>query len=351
MQFKNFSEIWHGGFSALLEALKAEGFNPEANNSAAEGAKKNWAQLNRARSSTLENPENSFFTYLSRDSSLKISSGWGLIFADKKIAAQLPKELPVVAIERPDAAVDFILTKGTQPEWAGKSDSVPSNVTAESGVVIGPGSQIGDGTILEAGVRIGAHVKIGMNCRIGANTRISDYCEIGNNCVFTGCVSLGGPGFGFVHYPQAAARQQRMHVGRVILGDRVRLGAFVSIDRGVFEDTRLETDVAIDNIVQVSHNCVVGQATTLCGFNSLTGSTIIGKNTTFAGLVFTKGHLTVGDNVTVAGWSGITADVKSNQVLKGYPVKPLSVALKTQVLVDKLPELYERIKKLEKANK
>jgi len=348
-KFKAFSELWPAGPSALLEALRQKGFHPEISDSALESLGQNWSRLRQARSATLEQPDLGFFTYVAKDARLKNSVGWGLIFADKKIIAKQRMESPTIAIEFPDAAVDFVMKDLVDAEWTGPSADIPEHVQAEEGVVIGPDCEFAEGVVIEAGVRIGARVKIGRNTRIGAQTRIGDDTEIGEDCILTGLISLGGPGFGFVYYPGAQARQQRCHSGRVIIKDRVRLGALVGIDRGVFEDTRIESDVAIDNMVQIGHNSTLDQATTVCGFVAIAGSTHLGKNVTIGGMTGFKGHNTVGDNTIIAAWSGVINDVAPNQILKGYPLQPMSEALKTQVLQAKLPELYERIKKLEKA--
>lgn len=341
--FRKVSELFKNP-EAIVEALNAAGFKAELLSSV-----EHWSDLQYARSAGLESPAPQNFTYVGPEFRGPLNSGWGLVIADKKVAAKLQAQgLPVLSVIFPDAAMDFILKKISPEEWTGPSAAVPSGVRAESSVHIGPDCDIGAGTILEHGVRLGARVTIGKNCRIGAQSRIADDSVLGDDCVLTGSVSIGGPGFGFVYYPGTRARVQRQHVGRVLIGDRVRVGAFAAIDRGVFEDTRLGADVAVDNLVQIAHNCEVGDNSTLCGFVGLTGSTTLGKNVTLAGMVFTKGHLSIGDNVTVAGWSGITSDVAANQVLKGYPVKKIQDALKQQVLQDKLPEFYDRLKKLEK---
>ncbi len=329
--------------AALLDYLNSLGFQSEM----AGAAPPDWASLKRPRSATLSTPTSEHFTYLNADFRGDLSPGWGLLLLDKKIASRFAA-FPSISTLFPDAALDAILRKIVLPEWAGTSAPAPAQALIEGPVHIGPDCQIGEGTIIESGVRLGARVKIGKNCRIGAQSRIADDTVIGDDCVFTGQVSLGGPGFGFVYYPGSKARAQRIHLGRVILGDRVRLGAMVSVDRGVFEDTVLGHDVAVDNFVQIAHNCRVGDSSTLCGFVGLAGSTQLGKNNTFGGMVFTKGHLEVGDNVTIAGWSGIQGDVAANQLLKGYPLKPLNEALKHQVYVERIPELFDRVKKLEK---
>jgi UDP-3-O-[3-hydroxymyristoyl] glucosamine N-acyltransferase len=246
-----------------------------------------------------------------------------------------------------DAAMDFVLRRISEPEWAGSSAPVPAGVVAEAGVVVGPDCEIGEGTVLEAGVRLGARVKIGRNCRIGAHSRIGDDCVLGEGCELTALVSIGGQGFGFVQYPGEERRRPRLHVGRVVLGDAVRVGAQVAIDRGVFEDTVVGSQTALDNIVQIGHNCRVGTGAVICSFVGLSGSTSLGDNVTIAGMVGTKGHVRIGSNATVAAQSGVSRDIRDGETVKGYPPRPLPQALEIQALTTKLPEIYKRLKQVE----
>jgi UDP-3-O-[3-hydroxymyristoyl] glucosamine N-acyltransferase len=279
------------------------------------------------------------------------SSDWGLVLFDRRLAPkaeELRRTCFALAVSAPDAALDHLLRQLVSPEWSGASVPLPAGVSAEAGVVVGPGTTIGEGTVLEAGVRIGANVRIGRGCRIGAHSRIGDGCELGDRVTLTASVSVGGQGFGFASAPGSTPRP-RLHVGGVRVGDDVRIGAFVAIDRGVFEDTVLGRGTALDNLVQVAHNCAVGRDGVLCAFVGLSGSTELGDRVTLAGLVGTKGHVRVGDGVTVAAQSGISRDLPDGSgVWKGYPPRPLAETLKTQALVDRLPELYERLRKLEK---
>lgn len=350
---KKLSEVWPQGPLELCRDLQAASFRVVTPSDATlERIQKNWFELSAPRSSALLEAQAADFTYVSKEGRLAATAGWGLVFCDPTREADFVNTgLPFIAVEAPDAALDFILRKSFPPEWSGPSFPQPDGVQVESAVVIGPDCEIGVGTVIESSVRIGARVRIGQNCRIGAGTRIADDSVLGNDCELTASVSIGGPGFGFVKYPAESRRRQRRHVGRVVIGDRVRMGAFVAIDRGVFEDTVIGSDSAFDNLVQVAHNCTLGESSTLCAFVAMGGSSKLGDRVTIAGLVGVKDHVKVGNDVTIAAQSGVNRNLESGQVVKGYPPRPLSQALKLQVLVEKLPEFYERLKKLEKNEK
>ncbi|MBS1984078.1 MAG: UDP-3-O-(3-hydroxymyristoyl)glucosamine N-acyltransferase [Bdellovibrionales bacterium] len=341
------ADIWPAGPAALAADLEAEGFRIDRAKSSALAMKLElWKQIRTPRSSDTKSPQRGDFCYLAQSRRTELSADWGLVFISPKV--QPAPQAPHLCVDAPDAAIDFVLRRTSPAEWSGESNVVPAGVTAETGVVIGPDCQVGAGTVLEAGVRLGARVRIGRNCRIGAHSRIADDTIIGNECVLTGCVSLGGQGFGFVKYPRDARPRPRLHVGRVVIEDRVRLGAFVAVDRGVFEDTCLRHRTSLDNIVQVAHNCTVGEDSVLCSLVGLSGSTRVGDRVTIAGLVGTKGHLSIGSDVTIAAQSGVTCDISDGETVKGYPPRPLNEALKLEVLKGRLPELFERLKTLEK---
>lgn len=349
-------DVWPEGISSLIRDLESIGFSPKLEDFAPSGPlnAKNWALINEPRGSDFPKPDEHSFCFLGRDGKLSDPKAWGLVLLDED-SAQIPEKqkFRALRLKYADAAMDFILRKVATPEWVGAASSTSfvssiPGVEVEPGVLVGPGCEIGEGTVLETGVRLGARVRIGKNCRIGSQTRISDDCVLGDGCLLSSHVAIGGQGFGFVQYPNRAHRRPRLHVGRVVIGDGVRLGSFVAVDRGVFEDTVIGSFTSIDNIVQVAHNCRLGSQDIICSFVGLSGSTVIGDRSTLAGMVGTKGHVRIGNDTTVAAQSGVSRDIKDGETVKGYPPRPLMEALEIQALVGKLPELWDRIKKLEK---
>ncbi len=81
---------------------------------------------------------------------------------------------------------------------------------------------------------------------------------------------VGADGFGYandrgnwVKIPQ---------IGRVIIGDRVEIGACTTIDRGALDDTVIGNGVIIDNQCQIAHNVVIGDNTAVAGGVIMAGS-------------------------------------------------------------------------------
>ncbi len=349
------SEVWKT-FEVFLGLLRTKGFEIEISSGAVDKLSKgvHWEGLLVPAPSDFKGATACHYAFVQGDGarSFAADANWGLVFWDKNMKVGPPAHLPVVLCPRADAAVDLMLRHLEKEEWTASSeeDLFSQNpkrfpkVKIENAVVVGPESTIGEGTVVESFVRIGARVRIGKNCRIGSMSRIADDTVIGDNCVFTASVSLGGPGFGFTTYPKENVRKQRAHVGQVIIGNNVRLGAFVGIDRGVMSDTIVGDFASIDNIVQVGHNCSVGEESVLCAFVALAGSTHLGKKVTFAGLSGTKGHLSIGDGAVIAAQTGVTKDIDAGQSVKGWPARPLNEALQIQVLMGRLPELFKKLK-------
>jgi UDP-3-O-[3-hydroxymyristoyl] glucosamine N-acyltransferase LpxD len=335
----------------FLDFLKKENFTFKVSDNSC--LEKNWNELEVPLSSSFAAPSAKNFSYHLKNGELP--STWGLVFRDLKKSTPLaPFEL---GIDCPEAALDVLLRKLAHTEWTGSIQEIEllsqnySHVKYETGVVIGPHCEIAEGVVLEAGVRVGARVKIGAGTRIGCGSRIADDTIIGNNCYFRGPVSLGGQGFGFTKYPQSPYPRHRLHVGRVVLGDGVKLGSFVAIDRGVLEDTVIGDFSATDNVVQIGHNCRLGKYNILCGLVGLAGSTIMGDFVTLGGLVVSKGHLTVGNQVQVGGFSAIGSDVEAGSQLRGVPARPIRRDLKIMAIQEKLPELYAVMKEALKGQK
>lgn len=266
-----------------------------------------------------------------------------------------PESAPasLLIVNAADAFVDFLasetfIKEWVATEWISPDAQISPRAQLEPGVMVGPGAVIDDGVILRTGVRIGAQAHIGADSDIGAHTVIGDFVEVGEGCAVGPHCALGTPGFGLIRYPQQTRQHQRVHVGSVKVGAGARLGAFVSIDRGVFEDTVVGAANCFDDHVHVGHNSRLGDNNVLCAMVALGGSTDVGSRVTIAGFVGTVGHMSIGNDVVVAAQSGVTRDIRAGEQVKGYPARPLGDALKIATVLGKLPDMYDRLRKLEK---
>lgn len=219
----------------------------------------------------------------------------------------------------------------------------PTAVIGE-GVYIGPFSYIGRETVIGDGVAIWPNVFVGGRVTIGKGSRlysmavICDHTEIGQRCMIHSGAVIGGDGFGFA--PDADGYHKIPQTGRVVLEDDVEIGANACIDRAVMDATVIRKGAKIDNLVQIAHNCEVGEHTAIAAQSGVAGSTTIGAWNVLAGQVGIAGHLKTAPHVTFAAQTGVLSDIKEpNTVWFGYPAQPHIKAMKASAKFIKLPEM------------
>jgi UDP-3-O-[3-hydroxymyristoyl] glucosamine N-acyltransferase len=189
-----------------------------------------------------------------------------------------------------------------------------------SGVTIGPGADIGEKTRIAAGSVIGRGVTIGRNCLIGPRVSIQS-AHIGDEVVIQAGAVIGASGFGFASLADGHVKIPQL--GRVVVQDRVEIGANSTIDRGALGDTLIGEGTKIDNLVQIGHNSRVGRHCVLAGQVGISGSVTLGDFVLLGGKVGVADHLTIGDRVRVAALSGVGTDLEAGADYGGIPTRPL----------------------------
>jgi UDP-3-O-[3-hydroxymyristoyl] glucosamine N-acyltransferase len=149
---------------------------------------------------------------------------------------------------------------------------------------------------------------------------IYDSVEIGRGCHFKHGTVIGDSGFGFQR-DENGVPIRRPHLGRVIIGNDVELGANNTIDRGTIDDTIIQNNVKTDNLVHIAHNCEIGENTMLAAGVTLSGGVIIGKNCFIGTGVIIKQRVKIGDNVLIGIGSVVTKDIPPNEVWAGNPAR------------------------------
>ncbi|HSB12086.1 MAG TPA: UDP-3-O-(3-hydroxymyristoyl)glucosamine N-acyltransferase [Blastocatellia bacterium] len=244
------------------------------------------------------------------------------------------------AIEHKDIGVSRDLLKG-------EGTILGNNLSVYPRVTIGRNTTIGDRVSLHSGVVIGDRCSIGHDTVIFANVSIYDDCKIGSNVVVHAGAVIGGDGFGFVRDDEG--RQLKLlHLGGVLIEDDCEIGANCAIDRGGFGDTILRRGVKLDNLVQVGHNCDIGEDTVVAALTGFSGGTRVGRRCVIAGQVGTNQHITIGDDVIVTGQAGVTKGVRDGAFVSGTPARDHNAWRRSQVLYSKLPDMAERIRQLER---
>jgi UDP-3-O-[3-hydroxymyristoyl] glucosamine N-acyltransferase len=219
------------------------------------------------------------------------------------------------------------------------------DVSIQPHAVIEDRAVIGDRTVIGAGNYVGHESRVGADCRFYANVSLRERTMVGDRVILHSGVVLGADGFGYETVD--GTHKKIPQVGNVEIGDDVEIGANTAIDRGRFGRTRIGTGTKIDNLVQIGHNCVVGEHCIICGLVGIAGSTIIGHHVTIAGQVGIAGHLTIGDKSIIMAQAGVTKDVPPDSIMLGAPAVPHKEFKRVNAAIQRLPETVSRIHEME----
>lgn len=242
------------------------------------------------------------------------------------------------------------------PKWpVGVHPSAVVAADAKIGrdVVIGPhcvvesGVVIGDRCVLVAQCYLGHGVSIGADTKLYPLVSLRERVTVGQRCIFHNGTVIGSDGFGYSVDAQGA-RSKIPQVGTVVVGDDVELGANVTIDRARFGATRIGNGVKIDNLVQVAHNCIIGDHAVIVAQTGVAGSAEIGHHAIIAGQVGVAGHITIGPGAVIGAQSGVSKDVAPGVYLIGSPAVPREEFGRIVAHWNHLGEYKQRIIALEK---
>ena len=111
--------------------------------------------------------------------------------------------------------------------------------------------------------------------------------------------------------------------------------------------TLIKKGTKIDNLVQVAHNCTIGEHCILVAQVGIAGSCKLGHHVVLAGQAGLSDHVTVGNHVTLAAKSAALRDIKSNSVYGGIPALPLNIWKRSVTVLPKLPDLARTVRDLE----
>jgi len=189
---------------------------------------------------------------------------------------------------------------------------------------------------------IGENVKIGDGSVINPNVTIYDGCQIGKNVTIHAGSVIGADGFGFA--PNQEGYEKIPQIGIVIIEDNVEIGANTCVDRSTMGQTIIHKGVKLDNLIQVAHNCEIGENTVMSAQVGMAGSTKIGAWCMVGGQAGFSGHIHVADRTMVGAQCGVIGDTKGNgETLIGSPAVNPKMYFKARALDAKLPDMYRQI--------
>jgi UDP-3-O-[3-hydroxymyristoyl] glucosamine N-acyltransferase len=205
---------------------------------------------------------------------------------------------------------------------------------------------LGDQAVLHSFVTLYRGAHIGDEFFAHAHAVVREHCRIGHRVILQNGVIIGGDGLGFAKQKDGSWYKMTQS-GPAVLEDDVEVQANACVDRATVGETRIGRGAKLDDLVLIGHASQVGANAMLCGQVGLAGSTRIGEGCILAGQVGTAGHLTIGKGAVVTAKSGIPNDVPPAALYSGYPAVENRQWLKTQAMLNRLPDLQKKVRDLE----
>ncbi len=279
--------------------------------------------------------EISFLSDSKYEKDLELTQASAVILPASKVYL-LPKNVLALCSDEPYLMVARLSKMFAKP--IASSDVAP---VIGSGSIIYPtahienGARIGSNCTIMSGVYIGTDTIIGDNVILYPNVSVYRDCMIGNNVMIHAGSVVGSDGFGYAH-TKMGEHIKLYQNGNVILEDDVEIGANTTIDCAVFGTTIIKHGSKIDNLIQIGHNCIVGEHCIMVSQSGLAGSTTLGRNVVMGGQSATSGHLTIAPFTTLAARSGVTKSIKTGGVYSGFPLMEHKLWLKLQAKLAKM---------------
>lgn len=298
--------------------------------------------------SFLANPKYTHHIY-STDSSV--------VLVKKDFMPEQPVKATLIRVDDPYATVAHLLEMVTQMSKVEKvgietPSFISEGVDVPEDAYVGAFAYIGKGVKLAPGVKIYPQVYIGEGCEVGegsvlyAGVKIYAGCKVGKRCIIHSGAVIGADGFGFA--PVDGGYEKIPQTGNVEIEDDVEIGANTTIDRAMMGATRIGKGVKLDNLIQIAHNCSVGEHTVMAAQAGVAGSAKIGAHCMVGGQVGFVGHISIADGTQIGAQSGVSKPTKPGDRVMGSPAVDMGEYARGLVYAKKLGSLYERVKELEK---
>jgi UDP-3-O-[3-hydroxymyristoyl] glucosamine N-acyltransferase len=209
--------------------------------------------------------------------------------------------------------------------------------------------------VVESGAFLDDGVVVGQDCRIHPlavlrwGVRVGDRCQIHSGAV------IGSDGFGYNQLPAPDGRLihfKNEHLGGVVIGDDVEIGAQTSVDRGLVADTVIGRGTKIDNLVQIGHNVRVGRDCIVVAQVGIGGHTVIGDRVFLLGQVGVGPGVTIGDDAILTAQTGVGSGrvPAGRRIWSGSPLKPHEEQYQSLALIStQLPKVRKFFQALKKS--
>ena len=203
---------------------------------------------------------------------------------------------------------------------------------------------IGEGTIVMPRVFIGPNVVIGKNCIIYPNVTLLPDTIIGDDVIIQAGTVIGSDAFYYNTKKNRPAWYKKMpSCGRVLIEDKVEIGANCTIDKGVSGDTIIGMGTKMDNMVHVGHDTQIEANGLFAAQVGIAGGVKIKAGVTIWGQAGVGKTLTIGEHATLLARTGVVGDIEGNKVYMGFPAEEASIKRRELVWIKRIPELWKKM--------
>jgi len=269
-----------------------------------------------------------------------------------------PKTRALIIVDDPDLAMITLVERAKAHATCEKLHGVHPTAVVDPLAQIHPDAWVGPNCVVEAhtiicedaklhaGVHVGASVVIGAGTTLMPGVFIGERCRIGPGCLLHANVNIGADGFGFRPDPSGVGLVKVPHLGAVVIGKDVEIGAGACVDRGSLSNTTIADGAKIDNLVQIAHNCRIGRSCIICGHSALSGSVTLGDGVRLGGRVSIADNITIGAGATVGASSNVMNDIPAGETWLGTPAGPAGEMARNYAAFRKLWQMARDIKRL-----
>lgn len=299
--------------------------------------------------SFLANPKYTHYIYDTRSS---------IVLVSRDFVAEHPVSATLIRVDDPYATVAHLLKMVSemmnvkrsgleQPCFVGEGTEVPADAYVGAFAYVGRNVTLGKGVQIYPQAYIGDNATVGDNTTVYPGAKIYHGCKVGARCIIHAGAVIGADGFGFA--PVGDSYDKIPQLGIVEIGDDVEIGANTTVDRATMGATRIGRGVKLDNLIQVAHNCAVGDNTVMASQSGIAGSTKIGRNCMIGGQVGFAGHISIGDRTQIGAQTGVPKSVGPDSRLMGTPAVSYPEFARQSIALRHLDQLIRDVRELKKA--
>ena len=274
----------------------------------------NFAKIEEGREgciSFLSNPKYTPYIYETKSS---------VVLVNNDLELEHPVDCTLIRVENAYECVAKLMQMYAQ--------MLPKKTGVDSLAFVAKSATIGKDVYIGPFACIGENVTIGDGSMIYPHVVIYDGCKIGKNVTIHAGTVIGADGFGFA--PNAEGYDKIPQLGIVVIEDNVEIGANTCVDRSTMGQTIIRKGVKLDNLIQVAHNCEIGENTVMSAQVGMAGSTKIGAWCMVGGQAGFSGHIHVADRTMVGAQCGVIGNTKGDgETLIGSRQEPLMLNCRT----------------------